>query len=133
MPSPFWRACCSTLGCGHRLGCEHKPGALVAIALEALECSLQLGWFEAGAAAEDPAVLAAWIANHQPAVVGVDADDPVVAPERTPPQQAHEAHLQARIGAAIRDVTKLRGDVECVTPGSLPNDGLVIQDARSYK
>jgi phenylacetate-CoA ligase len=41
--------------------------------------------------------------------------------------------LQARIGAAIRDVTKLRGDVECVNPGSLPNDGLVIQDARSYK
>jgi phenylacetate-CoA ligase len=45
----------------------------------------------------------------------------------------HPADLQARIGAAIRDVTKLRGDVECVTPGSLPNDGLVIQDARSYK
>ena len=41
--------------------------------------------------------------------------------------------LKARIGAAIRDVTKLRGEVECVTPGSLPNDGLVIQDARSYK
>jgi phenylacetate-CoA ligase len=41
--------------------------------------------------------------------------------------------LQARISAAIRDVTKLRGDVECVNPGSLPNDGLVIQDARSYK
>jgi phenylacetate-CoA ligase len=43
------------------------------------------------------------------------------------------ADLLARIAEAIRDVTKLRGDVECVTPGSLPNDGLVIQDARSYK
>jgi phenylacetate-CoA ligase len=41
--------------------------------------------------------------------------------------------LQTRIGEAIRDVTKLRGDVEMVSPGSLPNDGVVIQDARSYK
>jgi len=41
--------------------------------------------------------------------------------------------LTARIGEAIRDVTKLRGDVDMLIPGSLPNDGLVIQDARSYK
>ncbi|MES2423266.1 MAG: AMP-binding protein [Pseudomonadota bacterium] len=41
--------------------------------------------------------------------------------------------LQTRLGEAIRDVTKLRGTVEMVTPGSLPNDGKVIEDARSYK
>jgi phenylacetate-CoA ligase len=41
--------------------------------------------------------------------------------------------LATRIGEAIRDVTKLRGDVDLITAGSLPNDGLVIQDARSYK
>ena len=41
--------------------------------------------------------------------------------------------LQSRIGEAIRDVTKLRGDVELLSPGSLPNDGVVIQDTRSYK
>jgi phenylacetate-CoA ligase len=41
--------------------------------------------------------------------------------------------LQARVGEAIRDVTKLRGDVMVVEPGSLPNDGKVIEDARSYK
>ncbi|HEY8049081.1 MAG TPA: AMP-binding protein [Ramlibacter sp.] len=41
--------------------------------------------------------------------------------------------LPERIGEAIRDVTKLRGDVELVAPGSLPNDGKVIEDARSYK
>ena len=41
--------------------------------------------------------------------------------------------LAAKIGEAIRDVTKLRGDVELVVPGSLPNDGKVIEDARSYK
>jgi len=41
--------------------------------------------------------------------------------------------LAARIGETIRDVTKLRGQVELVQPGSLPNDGKVIEDARSYK
>ena len=41
--------------------------------------------------------------------------------------------LVARIGEAIRDVTKLRGEVELVLPGSLPNDGKVLEDARSYK
>lgn len=41
--------------------------------------------------------------------------------------------LSTRIADAIRDVTKLRGDVTLVAPGSLPNDGKVIEDARSYK
>jgi phenylacetate-CoA ligase len=41
--------------------------------------------------------------------------------------------LAARIGEAIRDVTKLRGQVELVAVGSLPNDGKIIEDARSYK
>jgi phenylacetate-CoA ligase len=41
--------------------------------------------------------------------------------------------LSARIADAVRDVTKLRGDVMLVAPGTLPNDGKVIEDARSYK
>ena len=41
--------------------------------------------------------------------------------------------LDMRISEAIRDVTKLRGDVQLLEPGSLPNDGKVIEDARSYK
>jgi phenylacetate-CoA ligase len=41
--------------------------------------------------------------------------------------------LKARIGQAIREVTKLRGEVQLLRPGSLPNDGKVIEDARSYK
>jgi phenylacetate-CoA ligase len=41
--------------------------------------------------------------------------------------------LAGRIAEAIREVTKLRGAVELVAPGSLPNDGKVIEDARSYK
>jgi phenylacetate-CoA ligase len=41
--------------------------------------------------------------------------------------------LASKIGEAIREVTKLRGTVELLSPGSLPNDGKVIEDARSYK
>lgn len=41
--------------------------------------------------------------------------------------------LDVRIAEAVRDVTKLRGAVQLVPPGSLPNDGKVIEDARSYK
>jgi phenylacetate-CoA ligase len=41
--------------------------------------------------------------------------------------------LAQKVAEAIRDVTKLRGQVEVVLPGSLPNDGKVIEDARSYK
>jgi phenylacetate-CoA ligase len=41
--------------------------------------------------------------------------------------------LAERVAEAIRDLTKLRGAVEFVAPGSLPNDGKVIEDARSYR
>lgn len=41
--------------------------------------------------------------------------------------------LRELIAAAVRDVTKLRSEVELVAPGSLPNDGKVIEDARSYQ
>ena len=41
--------------------------------------------------------------------------------------------LEQRLSDAVRDVTKLRGKVELLAPGSLPNDGKVIEDARSYK
>lgn len=43
------------------------------------------------------------------------------------------AGLDARVADAVREVTKLRGTIELVAPGSLPNDGKVIEDARSYK
>jgi phenylacetate-CoA ligase len=42
------------------------------------------------------------------------------------------AGLVEAIVASIRDVTKLRGEVELVPPGSLPNDGKVIEDQRKY-
>ncbi len=34
--------------------------------------------------------------------------------------------------ASLRDLTKLRGEVELLEPGSLPNDGKVIEDLRKY-
>jgi phenylacetate-CoA ligase len=40
--------------------------------------------------------------------------------------------LAEAIVASIREVTKLRGEVELVAPGSLPNDGKVIDDTRKY-
>ncbi|MGE0351443.1 phenylacetate--CoA ligase family protein [Hydrogenophaga sp.] len=41
--------------------------------------------------------------------------------------------LRTLIETAVRDVTKLRGQVELVQPGSLPNDGKVIEDVRTYQ
>jgi len=40
--------------------------------------------------------------------------------------------LAAAVAATVREVTKLRAEVVLTAPGSLPNDGKVIEDARSY-
>jgi phenylacetate-CoA ligase len=40
--------------------------------------------------------------------------------------------LAAAVAETLRNITKLGGRVELVAPGSLPNDGKVIEDARSY-
>jgi phenylacetate-CoA ligase len=40
--------------------------------------------------------------------------------------------LGEAIVASIREVTKLRGEVALVEPGTLPNDGKVIEDKRKY-
>jgi len=40
--------------------------------------------------------------------------------------------LAAAIADSIRAICKLRGEVEIVAPGSLPNDGKVIDDIRQY-
>ncbi|HSQ71934.1 MAG TPA: AMP-binding protein [Rubrivivax sp.] len=41
--------------------------------------------------------------------------------------------LTQAVAQTLRDVTKLRGEVALATPGSLPNDGKVIEDARRYE
>jgi len=40
--------------------------------------------------------------------------------------------LAEAIVASIREITKLRGDIELLEPGTLPNDGKVIEDLRKY-
>ena len=37
------------------------------------------------------------------------------------------------VAVTVRDVCKLRGNIEIVPPGSLANDGKVIEDARTYE
>lgn len=41
--------------------------------------------------------------------------------------------LAEGLAQAMRDITKLRCEVQLVLAGSLPNDGKVIEDARSYQ
>ena len=40
--------------------------------------------------------------------------------------------LAEKIGETVQAITKLKGKIELVAPGALPNDGKVIEDARSY-
>jgi phenylacetate-CoA ligase len=48
-------------------------------------------------------------------------------------EAAHSDSLVQAVAASVKDVTKLRADtVQVVAPGSLPNDGKVIEDARKY-
>jgi phenylacetate-CoA ligase len=44
---------------------------------------------------------------------------------------APAAGLAEAVGATLQSVTKLRGEVRLVAPGSLPNDGKVIADERA--
>jgi phenylacetate-CoA ligase len=65
-------------------------------------------------------------------VSGEMADDRMTLQVETA-NHAETEDLLEKISEAIRDVTKLRGSVALFAPGSLPNDGRVIEDARSYK
>ena len=43
------------------------------------------------------------------------------------------AAMADAVAGSVRDVTKLRCDVQLLPPGSLPNDGKVIEDRRKYE
>jgi phenylacetate-CoA ligase len=45
----------------------------------------------------------------------------------------YDDSLAAAIAESIRAICKLRGEVEIAAPGSLPNDGKVIDDIRQYE
>ena len=56
------------------------------------------------------------------------ADDMMLRVERA----GEDAALGRAIETTLRDLMKLRGSVQFVPPGSLPNDGKVIEDTRRY-
>jgi phenylacetate-CoA ligase len=66
-------------------------------------------------------------------VQGEMANDSMALHVETTAAHGAEAELRAQIAEAIRDVTKLRSDVHLVAPGTLANDGKVIEDARIYQ
>ena len=45
---------------------------------------------------------------------------------------AQDDALTQAVAQSVRDITKLRADVQWGAPGSLPNDGKIIEDARRY-
>ena len=69
------------------------------------------------------------VARARLVVSGAMANDQLLLRVESAPVEG----LGERIAEAVREVTKLRGDVQLVAPGSLPNDGKVIEDARSYQ
>ena len=71
------------------------------------------------------------VARARLVVSGEMANDQMVL--RVETTHSSDTAMKEKIAAAIKDVTKLRGDVELLEPGSLPNDGKVIEDARSYQ
>jgi phenylacetate-CoA ligase len=56
-----------------------------------------------------------------------DADEMTLNCETASPE---DAALSRAVVESIREVCKLRGDVALLPPGSLPNDGKVIEDTR---
>ncbi|BAO84302.1 MAG: AMP-binding protein [Betaproteobacteria bacterium] len=66
-------------------------------------------------------------------VSGQMADDQMLLrAELRPGFAAASADLAEALAHSLREVTKLRGQVELLDPGTLPNDGKVIEDARRY-
>ena len=64
-------------------------------------------------------------------VTGAMANDQMTLHVET--LQLADDALKSKLSEVVRDVTKLRGDVQLVAQGSLANDGKVIEDARSYE
>ena len=65
-------------------------------------------------------------------VEGEMANDRMTLKVEAPAADAADAAWCGAVAATVRDITKLRAEVTVVAPGSLPNDGKVIEDARSY-
>ncbi|WP_087687590.1 phenylacetate--CoA ligase family protein [Pandoraea sp. PE-S2R-1] len=59
--------------------------------------------------------------------VGDDRMTLVCETAETPPEG-----LAARLQETLRDVTRLRAEIDFVTAGTLPDDGKLVEDARAY-
>ena len=69
------------------------------------------------------------LARGRLVVEGEMADDRMTLRIEAP----EDAALTQRVADVVREITKLRCAVVCVEAGALPNDGKVIEDARSYE
>ena len=47
--------------------------------------------------------------------------------------ESQDEALASKVAGTLQSATKLKGAVELVAPGSLANDGKVIDDARDYE
>jgi phenylacetate-CoA ligase len=63
-------------------------------------------------------------------VAGEMADDQLTLRAET---HTPGAELAKAVAASVRDITKLRCEVQLCAPGELPNDGKVIEDSRSFQ
>ncbi len=66
-------------------------------------------------------------------VSGEMADDRLLLRAECQADAAAPEGLPAALAASVRELTKLRADIELCAPGSLPRDGKLIDDARSYR
>jgi len=83
----------------------------------------------------DPAQVAQLVKRHpeiaKARLIVERADEQDVMTLQAETEAGDEA-LAAKIAESLRDVTKLKGGVTLVAPGTLPNDGKVIADERQY-
>ena len=61
-----------------------------------------------------------------------DRDVMLLLAETDNQDQGEELRLQEAVADALKEITKIRGAVKLVSPGTLPNDGKVIADERDY-
>ena len=60
-------------------------------------------------------------------------DSAVLTITQRDPARAYLLALAEAVAASIRELTKLRGEVVFCAPGSLANDGRIIDDIRKYE
>ncbi|MCK7613082.1 phenylacetate--CoA ligase family protein [Roseibium sediminicola] len=83
----------------------------------------------------DPAQIAQIVAAHpevKKARLAVSRQGEADAMTLTVETEALGNGLSDRVAETLREVTRLKGDVQLVPPGGLPNDGKVISDEREY-